>query len=64
MVEENLFLAKIICKEPFKKSAKQRSLGFPSFDVRRTRRFFTHFEPYDHRRTSKNERRNAKIVAL
>ena len=28
------------------------------------RRFVTHFEPYDHRRTSKNERRNAKTVAL
>ena len=37
-----------ICKEPFKKSAKRRSLGFPSFDVRRTIRFVTHFEPYDH----------------
>ena len=26
--------------------------------------FVTHFKPYDHRRTSKNKRRNAKTVAL
>ena len=44
--------------------AKLRSLGSPSFDVRLTKRFVTHFEPYDHRQTSKNECRNAKTVAL
>ena len=51
-VYERTFSKLRYIKNRLRNQLSEDPLGFPSFDVRRTRRFVTHFEPYDHRRTS------------
>ena len=61
----NLPTSPMIFKLRYVKNCLRNQLSEDRLDsLLLARRVVTHFEPYDHRPTSKNERRNAKTVAL